>query len=160
MSSIIREIALIAAMMSEAGVDLPEDEVVCMARNIYHEARDQDAKGQAAVAHVTMNRVRSAKHPNTVCSVVKQDTGSKSWDCQFSWWCDGKSDRPSEWAAYKVAVKIGIEVMAGQSEDITQGAQFYLTSAAYKRIVERNGWAKRLELSGQIGDHLFLRHGA
>ena len=43
--------------------------ITCLARNIYHEARGEPLEGQYAVAEVTMNR--KARTPSsTVCSVV------------------------------------------------------------------------------------------
>ena len=50
----------------------------CLAMNIYHEGRGESAKGRAAIAHVTMNRVRSRHYPDTICEVVWQRK-------QFSW---------------------------------------------------------------------------
>lgn len=53
-------------------------ELGCLAMNIYHEGRGESAKGRAAIASVTMNRVRSSRYPDTVCEVVWQRK-------QFSW---------------------------------------------------------------------------
>ena len=70
-----------------------ETALMCLALNIYFEARSEPIQGQIAIAEVTLNRVASANFPNDVCSVVLQDNNS---GCQFSWWCDGKSDEPRE----------------------------------------------------------------
>jgi spore germination cell wall hydrolase CwlJ-like protein len=43
-----------------------------------------------AVASVIFNRVADQRFPNSVCGVVQE--GGESPPCQFSWWCDGKSD--------------------------------------------------------------------
>lgn len=53
-------------------------ELGCLALNIYHEGRGESARGQAAIAAVTMNRVRSKFYPHSVCEVVWQRK-------QFSW---------------------------------------------------------------------------
>ena len=45
-------------------------DLVCLARNVYHEARGEPAAGQYAVAEVTLNRVASRHFPDTVCDVV------------------------------------------------------------------------------------------
>lgn len=55
-----------------------EQQVDCMAKNIYYEAPDEPYEGKLAVATVTMNRVANSYYPNTVCEVVYQP-----W--QFSW---------------------------------------------------------------------------
>ena len=46
--------------------------LMCMALNIYHEARNQSIVGQVAVAEVVMNRVEDSRFPDTICEVVKQ----------------------------------------------------------------------------------------
>jgi spore germination cell wall hydrolase CwlJ-like protein len=87
-----------------AQLEIDVDEMHCLAKNIYFEARGESLKGKIAVANVTMNRVDSPKYPNTICGVVYQAKHSKWWlehhnrlvpirnQCQFSWYCDGKSD--------------------------------------------------------------------
>lgn len=78
-----------------------EKERVCLAKNVYHEARNQSIEGQLAVARVTLNRVNSDLFPDTVCGVVHQwETGELN-DCQFSWYCDGKPDAPLEQETYR-----------------------------------------------------------
>jgi len=54
----------------------------CLAEAIYFEARDQSYRGQAAVAQVVLNRVKSNLYPSTICGVVYQN---QSWRnaCQF-----------------------------------------------------------------------------
>ena len=74
-----------------------EAALVCLALNIYFEARNQPTSGQIAVAEVTLNRVASRNYPNTVCGVVHQGPISSWWKkkhnkivpvrnrCQFSY---------------------------------------------------------------------------
>ena len=72
-----------------------ETALMCLAFNIYHEARSQSTIGQLAVAQVVMNRVDDDRFPDTVCEVVKQAVTHKGTNkpilhrCSFSWWCDG-----------------------------------------------------------------------
>ena len=84
------------------GIDV--DEMHCLAKNIYFEARGESNRGKVAVANVTMNRVDSPHYPNSICGVVYQAKHSTWWlehhnrlvpvryQCQFSWYCDGKAD--------------------------------------------------------------------
>ena len=87
-------------------------QIVCLAENIYFEARAESMEGKAAVANVTRNRVLDADFPNTYCEVVQQGPVRESWKtrqhkdlddservyyprkhrCQFSWYCDGHRD--------------------------------------------------------------------
>ena len=53
--------------------------VMCLALNVYHEAKNQDVNGMFAVADVVMNRVEDHRYPNSVCEVVKQGPTRESW---------------------------------------------------------------------------------
>ncbi len=131
-----------------------EEEVNCLALNIYHEARGEPRIGQLAVAYVTMNRVVSDRYPNTVCGVVWQRH-------QFSWTHDGRSDRPREQRAWQRALAIAQHIysnyhvfraIANGATDITQGALYYY---APKHVYPQ--WAAHKETTAQIGSHVFLR---
>ena len=67
----------------------------CLAEAIYFEARSEPEAGQAAVAQVVLNRVRSGIFPTNVCAVVYQDR-NHPFACQFSFACEGKSLRIEE----------------------------------------------------------------
>ena len=77
-----------------------ETSFMCMALNIYHEAKNQSMLGQIAVGQVVMNRVEDTRFPDNVCDVVTQAVTYKGTDkpvlhkCQFSWYCDGQKDEP------------------------------------------------------------------
>ena len=125
------------------------EELECLARNVYFEARGEPAEGKRAVAHVVMNRAASGRFPDTVCDVVYQGGERGRHKCQFSWWCDGRSDRPNNQAAWSVSQEVAHEVYWGQTPDPTDGALWYHTTKV-KPI-----WRKALILGPQIGDHLF-----
>lgn len=125
-------------------------EVECLAQNIYFEARDQSQEGMVAVGYVAMNRVRSSKYPSTVCEVVRQHhRPGRRGGCQFSWWCDGKSDTPREHGAYDDAKAIAVAVYHSLMTDPTGGALWY--HADYSKPV----WRTRLVVATKIGDHIF-----
>lgn len=56
----------------------PSNQVLCLASNIYHEARGESFRGKLAVAIVTINRTKTPGYPSTICGVVYQKK-------QFSW---------------------------------------------------------------------------
>ena len=137
-----------------------EAALVCLALNVYHEARDQPFIGQVAVAQVVMNRVRDDRYPDTVCDVVKQGP-TYSWKqdfpvrhrCQFSWYCDGKSDEPrrdsKEWRRAQDYARI---VLSGRIVlDVTEGATHY--HATYVRPA----WARTKTRTTRIESHIFYR---
>ena len=55
-----------------------EQEIDCLARNVYWEAAWESFEGRVLVAHITMNRVDDARFPDTICGVVLEPS-------QFSW---------------------------------------------------------------------------
>lgn len=144
--------ALIAATAALSGAGLegerPVEDLVCLALNIYHEARGESAAGQAAVAHVTLNRVRHRAFPGTVCGVVSQCAGAS---CQFGWWRRA-SVQPREPQAWDRALDIAAGALAGAIDDPTHGAQYFVTGDR-----PTPGWASRLHATATIGGHRFLR---
>lgn len=59
-------------------IKMDKDDIECLAKNIYHEARFEPYVGQIAVAQVTFNRVLDGKWGDTICKVVYARK-------QFSW---------------------------------------------------------------------------
>jgi hypothetical protein len=71
-----------------------EEEYFCMAQNVYFEAGVESIHGRLAVALVTLERVQDPRYPDNVCDVVYENK-------QFSWYWDGKPDRPQNMKAYE-----------------------------------------------------------
>ena len=59
-------------------IKMDDEDIRCLARNIYHEARFEPYIGKIAVAQVTFNRVLDGKWGDTICKVVYARK-------QFSW---------------------------------------------------------------------------
>ena len=87
----------------------------------------EGADGMRAVASVVLNRVAHPEFPDTVCAVVKE--GGEQPPCQFSWWCDGKSDRPTETAAWQLAQSLARRRLSKPPRDPTRGALFFHNSS-------------------------------
>ena len=155
------------ATQSQASIDYTQavaiqEEVMCLADNIYWEARNQSRKGQIAVGNVTLNRVSDNRFPSSVCEVVYQGKHRPSWKdnsvlipiknaCQFSWYCDGKPEYIPEKdrALYKDIVALSWNMVMSRIEDITDGALFY--HADYVTPY----WASTKNRTVQIDDHIF-----
>lgn len=120
----------------------------CLTTALYHEARGESVKGQIAVAEVILNRVDSPAYPRSVCGVVQQ---SGNGGCQFSYTCDGRSDRISDRAAWARAGKIARSMLDGAPRVLTAGATHFHT------VGVRPGWARRFDRTASIGAHLFYR---
>ena len=126
----------------------------CLAEGIYFEARGEDAKGQAAVAQVILNRVRNPAYPATICGVVYQN---KNWRnrCQFSFACDGSRPRVRSPHNYRIAQEVAMAVTAGKIFIPEVGsATHYHATYVHPR------WARTMEKMKKIGLHIFYRtHG-
>ena len=90
---------------------------------MYWEAKSEGPDGMLAVASVVLNRVAHPEFPDTVCGVVKQ--GGESPPCQFSWWCDGRSDLPVEARPWATATRIAERALRDPPSDLTRGALFF-----------------------------------
>jgi spore germination cell wall hydrolase CwlJ-like protein len=71
--------------------------------------------------------------------------------CQFSYWCDGKSDAMSSDERWAKAKQAADEVLSGAYPDVTKGALFY---HAY---FVRPRWSKKMMRTAVIGGHIFYR---
>ena len=121
----------------------------CLAEAIYFEARSEPEAGQAAVAQVVLNRVRSGIYPTTVCGVVYQDR-ERPFACQFSFACEGKTLRIEEPTCWATATRI--------AEGVADGAIFdaKLASAInYHAAYVQPFWAPSLLRLDRIGLHIF-----
>ncbi len=127
----------------------PAGEIECLALNIYFEARGEPETGQLAVGHVVMNRVASTRFPSTVCDVIQQGGELRRYRCQFSWWCDGRSDKPRNKRLWEKSGELALKVYWGRSEDPTEGALWY--HADYVKPY----WRKEFERGPKIGRHIF-----
>ena len=133
--------------------------VMCLALNVYHEAKNQSLIGQIAVAQVVMNRVKDERYPDNVCDVVYQGQYYK-WQpdlpirdrCQFSWYCDGKSDKPNkDTFAWEQAVTVAHGVYYGNLDDFVEGATHYHADYVLPE------WASSKTYITRIDDHIFYR---
>ena len=132
--------------------------LVCLALNVYHEARDQPFIGQVAVAQVVMNRVYDDRYPDHPCEVVFQGP-TYSWKpdfpvrhrCQFSWYCDGKSDKVYDEDASRQALTIAHGVYYDDLDDFVEGATHYHATYVLPE------WAESKTPVVQIGQHMFYR---
>ena len=105
-----------------------QQEVRCLADNIFYESAKEPEQGKIAVAFVTLNRVKSGQFPGTVCEVVKQKTQNV---CQFSWYCeaDARSKALTKRlpTLYNDILKLATEVYINHDKmkDPSRGALFY-----------------------------------
>lgn len=135
-----------------ATVAVREQQLECLAKNIYHEARSEPFEGKVAVAQVTMNRAANAGFPNDICKVVYQkNIVYEKVICQFSWYCEtATKTKPIHQSAYKESYEVAKKVLL-------EGFRLAgLTDALYYHATYVSpGW-KRQQIA-KIGNHIFYR---
>lgn len=125
-------------------------DLTCLSEALYFEARGESVEGQFAVAEVILNRVDSARFPNSVCGVINQGTGRK-YACQFTYTCDGHAEVIREPRAYDQVQKVAATMLNGAARGLTDGATYYHTRAVNPR------WARQFNRTAAIGVHLFYK---
>lgn len=129
----------------------------CLALNIYFESRNSNLADMAAVANVVLNRTIDRRYPDTICEVVRQGMIDSAGNpiknqCQFSWYCDGKSDTPTDTDHWVEAQMLAYQIIEnGKFRGLTEGATHYHADYVKPK------WARDLQLVGRIGEHIFYR---
>ena len=154
----------IAGMPADTS-NIDQQEAYCLAENVFYEARDEDIKGQFAVASVTLNRTKDIRYPNTVCGVVHQTAKSKRTHkivCAFSWYCTKEKDIPvgnkdgsinqSVVDQFQVASLVAISVLSGKIVDNTRGATHFFNPA-----VSNPDWSHEFIHTIKLGHHEFYK---
>lgn len=159
----MRYLMIVALLLTTPIHSIASDEngeSFCLAKNIYFEAGNQPLAGKIAVSHVVLNRVHSSAYPDDICGVVYQAKWAKNWKgtmvpvrhmCQFSWFCDGKSDEPEDSDTWMMALMIADEILHGAWHDITEGSTHYHADSVYPY------WADSLNETVIINNHIFYK---
>lgn len=138
-----------------------DEDRICLAKNIFFEGRNQSTLGQVSIGWVTLNRMESDRFPDTICGVVKQgrkdDAGNMiRHKCQFSWYCDGKSDiipdnvvEQRAWEDAQLIADVVLFDWAREKASPVKGATFY--HADYVSPY----WAPEFTKVVQIDTHIF-----
>lgn len=120
-----------------------DPELECMAKVVRHEAANQARPGQRAVAEIMMNRARSGRFPATLCGVANQPG-------QFFNTAAYNPRRDD--TRWRTAVEVSREVIAGEGENVAEGAYFY--HAAYQAPTR---FFRGRQQVLAMGDHIFYR---
>ncbi|MFB9354431.1 cell wall hydrolase [Sneathiella chinensis] len=123
---------------------------LCLAQAVYFEARGEPLIGQVAIVEVVLNRMANPRYPNKACEVVFQNKHLKN-RCQFSFACDGKSDRPKDLYAWEKSLKVVALVLDGERSGVAKNATHY--HASYVSPF----WREHFNKVGEIGRHIFYQ---
>ncbi len=133
----------------------------CLALGLYHEARGEPVLGQYAVGATILNRVRSTAYPDTICEVVFQNQHMRN-RCQFSFACDGISDRPRNKSSYIKMLRLAGHILTNgiEREAKFMGQAFHYdvgTMTHYHRYDVNPSWSRKLKPVSQLGAHVFFK---
>lgn len=126
-----------------------QQDAECLGLAMYWEARGEGYRGMLAVGSVVLNRVGSKGFPDDVCGVVFD--GGENPPCQFSWWCDGKSDRPTNKTHWQATLALAEKLLNRGVKDPTHGALFFHSKSVH------SAWHQKRNRTTRIGNHIFYR---
>jgi len=149
------------------------EELYCLSLNAYHEARGVNMDEMIAVSQVVLNRVDRSRYSSTVCEVITEGPTRESWrtsqdvalpdeyrvyfptrnKCQFTWYCDGKSDVVRSMRGWEDAIIAAYLVYNGYGEDRVDGALFYY---AHNQIPMPK-WARNMTVTAVLKGHTYLK---
>jgi spore germination cell wall hydrolase CwlJ-like protein len=148
-------VIMIAFILTMNTSKASEYDIECMVEAIYHEARSEGFIAQIAVGNVILQRVKDKRYPNTVCDVVHQ---AKKWKgkliknkCQFSYYCDGKSEKFKELDALLEVIDTSELILNGVMLEQTIGATHYHTFHVSPHWSHSPTFIKL----GRVGSHIF-----
>jgi spore germination cell wall hydrolase CwlJ-like protein len=116
-------------------------ELLCLAKNIYYEARGEPMRGKIAVAQVTLNRVtHRTEFQSSICGVVYAKN-------QFSWTME--KHREPRGAAWHEAQAVAKAVVVGTAHLPGFKALYF------HNLTVQPQWNRTKELVARIGNHIF-----
>lgn len=128
-------------------------ELKCLATAIYFEARGESEKGQIAVAQVVLNRLKNPAYPNTICGVVYQNKNKRN-RCQFSFACDGRTDRITDKRSWAASQALARRIM---NDDRTLYMADIGAATHYHATYVKPRWARSMKRMDKIGRHIFYK---
>lgn len=142
---------ILAAFMASPEYDhsITQQELKCMADNVYYEARN-NVEGMLLVAQVTYNRM-VARGGWRACEVVYE---RRNGQAQFAWTAR-RQNAPLEEAKYEIAVAIAYHTLISSFEDLSDGAQWFTS--------KKDRWFRQATARGtivptqQTGGHTFYK---
>ena len=133
-----------------------DDNLKCLADNIYYEAGSEPYEGKIAVAQVTLNRFKHPDYPKTICGVVyeRHRTKANRIAAAFSWTLTPYRPKgPKSKTVYEEVVEIARNVLTNKekSDIIDEDVKFY------HAVYCHPDWAHEHEQVARIGNHIFYK---
>ncbi len=136
------------------------NDVFCLAKNIFFEARNQEELGQISVGVVTLQREK--KSGKSICEVVKKKSYVESKRrnvCQFSWVCDASHhvnmNNILEREAWYASVDLSKDLLNGKYKKLAKTQFKGVLNYHTKKVSPK--WSKKMIVVATIGDHIFYK---
>ena len=128
-------------IQTQEKVNYSKNELDCLTQNVYYEAGVEDKTGKYAVAHVTVNRLKTGYWGKDLCRVVYAKK-------QFSWTAQKRLPKPNPtvWAESREIAK---KVLTGYR------VSGLMHSLHYHANYVRPRWASGYVKITRIGHHIF-----
>lgn len=127
------------AAAENAATPAQDKELDCLATAVWFESRGEPLEGQLAVAQAVVNRARSGRWGNSMCSVIRAPG-------QFSFAPDRvQRNRPT----FAIAAAVARIAVMGLWHEIAEGAHSFHAARL------NPGW--RLKRVAKVGNHIFYR---
>jgi N-acetylmuramoyl-L-alanine amidase len=136
---------LIPAIRQEGMAE--QDQILCLALAMYHEARGETEGERTAVAQVIYNR--AVHTDSTICAIVWADNGS-----QFQWVKSSATLVPRDLSAWKAVQNSAIRFAHHRPSDITHGATNF-----YNPILCSPNWANDGQVTVLLRQVFLQIHG-
>lgn len=122
-------------------VKATKSELLCLAKNIYYEARGEPLQGKIAVAQVTLNRVtHRTQFDASICQVVYAKH-------QFSWTMEKhREPRGEAWLEAQALAKLVVQGVAHLPD---------FKALYFHNLTVKPQWNRTKELVARIGNHIF-----
>ena len=119
--------------------NISKAQLECLSKAAYFESKGESDAGMLAVIHTTLNRVKDARFPKTICGVVYQKS-------QYSWVKHNPKVKEKE--QYERAKRLAQEAVDGKHRDTSKGALYF--NSLHKR-------PKGTVCTVRIGGHSFYK---
>lgn len=120
----------------------PTSPILCLAQNLYFEARNEPFAALEAVAATVFNRMELPHYPSTVCGVIYQHR-------QYSW--------TLEYSRWSVKPPLKFVEMSKQFLDNRDDIQTAYPVTHFHHVGISPKWAPRMTVVSKIGAHIFYR---
>jgi len=127
-----------------------QDQILCIALNMYHEARNSSRADQTMIGFIVLNRTGDGRWRPSACEVVWQRS---SKGAQFSWTKDGRSDMPKEAGAWDRAKWLAYNAWYGLSSDESAGRTHYYAIS----MTTKPHWDASATHKLEVGKHIFMK---